>query len=87
MATGLHECQITFSRFTSEAIHIIAVLCEIYEMDTREDSADPTDCAACGGKLRLLSEIPPRDHAHPQDTPRVAYFRCERCAQIKIVER
>ena len=40
-----------------------------------------------GGKLRLLSEIPPRDHAHPQDTPRVAYFRCERCAQIKIVER
>jgi hypothetical protein len=56
-------------------------------MDTREDSADPTDCAACGGKLRLLSEIPPRDHAHPQDTPRVAYFRCERCAQIKIVER
>lgn len=56
-------------------------------MDLREEPAKGTLCAACGGTLRLLAEIPPRDGAHRQDAPRTAYFRCERCAQIKIVER
>ena len=55
-------------------------------MDMRGSSANPTHCAACGGKLSLFAEIPPRDGAHPPDGPRVAYFRCERCAQIRIVE-
>lgn len=55
-------------------------------MDTRDDPARATDCAACGGTLVLLAEIPPRDPAHRHDLPRIAYFRCERCAQIKIVE-
>jgi len=53
-------------------------------MELRRDLS--TQCAACGGKLVLLAEIPPRDNAHPNDAPRTAYFRCERCAQIKIVE-
>lgn len=79
--------KITFSLFTSEAIHNVAVLCKIYDMDTGGEPAKSTDCAACGGKLRLLAEIPPRDDAHPHDGRRIAYFRCERCAQIKIVER
>ena len=55
-------------------------------MDMRDASVNPTQCAACGGKLSLLAEIPPRDAAHAADAPRVAYFRCERCAQIRIVE-
>ena len=55
-------------------------------MDLRGASAYPTQCAACGGRLTLLAEIPPRDATHPQDAPRVAYFRCERCAQIRIAE-
>ena len=56
-------------------------------MDTLGEPAKATDCAACGGKLVLFAEVPPRDDAHPQDLPRIAYFRCERCAQIKIVGR
>jgi hypothetical protein len=53
----------------------------------RRQSDNSTDCAACGGKLRLLTEIPPRDRARPHDRPRIVYLRCDRCAQIKIVER
>jgi hypothetical protein len=56
-------------------------------MDTRGDPPDRTQCSACGGKLRPLAEIPPRDQTHPQNAPRIVYLRCERCAQIKIVER
>jgi hypothetical protein len=56
-------------------------------METRGEPANLTQCAACGGKLHLLAEVPPRDETHPADAPRIAYLRCERCAQIKIVER
>lgn len=56
-------------------------------MDARGAPADHHQCASCGGKLRLLAEIPPRDDRHPPAAPRTAYLRCERCAQIKIVER
>jgi hypothetical protein len=68
-------------------VHVAAILCKVYDMDGRGEPATSTQCAACGGKLRLLAETPPRDAAHHESTPRVAYFRCERCAQIKIVER
>jgi hypothetical protein len=56
-------------------------------MDARGEPANHQQCTACGGKLRLLAEIPPRDDAHGSTAPRTAYLRCERCAQIKIVER
>jgi hypothetical protein len=56
-------------------------------MDARGEPADHRQCAACGGTLHVLAEIPPRNDAHSSIAPRTAYLRCERCAQIKIVEQ
>lgn len=46
----------------------------------------PLKCKACGGPLVLMTEIPEHPQPKQKDHSRVRYFRCERCAQIQIVE-
>ena len=45
----------------------------------------PSRCSACGGYLDLFSHISFRDYGSAEKMPDVMYFRCETCAQIKIM--
>ncbi len=55
-------------------------------MATESPPPPPAKCSACGGKLALLVEIPPRGNPYEQDHPRTRYFRCDGCAQIQVVD-
>ena len=65
----------------------------IVSMDARNDQRGrgepgdgPVRCAACGGDLKMFVEIPPHGRPYEQDHPVIRYFRCGRCAQIRIVD-
>ncbi len=45
-----------------------------------------TRCAACGGELNVLVEVPTRGQPYAQNYPSTQYFRCVRCNQIQIVD-
>ena len=52
----------------------------------RKDERDQI-CRSCGGRLIVIADINLHPDRHQQDTHRVIYFRCDRCAQVQISER
>jgi DNA-directed RNA polymerase subunit RPC12/RpoP len=54
-------------------------------MQSIDDKKTGRQCASCGGKLIVLVEIPDRDR-YERSHRLTRYFRCNNCAQIKIVE-
>jgi len=43
-------------------------------------------CAVCGGTLVPLVDVVVHPVPHQKGQPRTIYFRCDSCAQIKIIE-
>ena len=57
--------------------------------DRRGARAEPARvgrCAACGGKLTVLVEIPPHTDPYARGQPSTRYLHCARCGQIQIVD-
>lgn len=55
-------------------------------VDEANRQKDAARCAACGGILDVIAEIPKRPQATALGHARVSYFRCEQCVQIQVIE-
>jgi len=61
-----------------------SVLCVLSDM-TGDASKARRVCPACGGKQSVLTDVHEKQK-HAQNQPRTLYLRCEKCAQIQVVE-